>query len=58
MVGEALKQWFNENLGPSGGVTKIEREGDKLFISREPFDSRVFLTERRFQKSKRRLVRE
>ncbi|RYX86157.1 hypothetical protein EON83_02745 [bacterium] len=47
--GEALKQWFNENLGPSGGVAKIEREGDKLFISREPFDSRVFLTERRVE---------
>lgn len=47
--GEGLKQWFEENLGPSGGVAKIEREGDKLFISREPFDSRVFLTQRRVE---------
>lgn len=47
--GEALKTWFAENLGPSGGVAKIEREGDLLWISREPFDSRVFLTERRVE---------
>ncbi len=47
--GEALKMWFAENLGPSGGVAKIEREGDRLWIARDPFDSRVFLTENRVE---------
>lgn len=49
VCGEGLQSWFRENLGPSGGVAKIEREGEQLFISREPFDSRVFLTENRVE---------
>ncbi len=47
--GEELRGWFMENLGPSGGVAKIEREGDKLWIARDPFDPRVFLTENRVE---------
>lgn len=47
--GEGLRAWFEENLGPSGGVAKIEREGERLFLAREPFDSRVYLPERRVE---------
>jgi len=47
--GEVLRAWFEENLGPSGGVAKLEREGERLYLSREPFDSRVFLPERRVE---------
>ena len=47
--GDSLRAWFEENLGPSGGVAKLEREGEQLFLSREPFDGRVFLPERRVE---------
>ena len=47
--GDELRAWFMENLGPSGGVARIERENDKLWIERDPFDSRVFLTENRVE---------
>ncbi len=49
VTGESLRAWFAENLGPSGGVAKVERESDRLFLSREPFDSRVYLPERRVE---------
>ncbi len=47
--GEGLRAWLEENLGPSGGVAKVERECERLFLSREPFDSRVYLPERRVE---------